>query len=395
MTEFDSFNLNENLLRGIYSYGWEKTSTIQNKSLSTIIEGKDVIINGHSGTGKTGAFLIGIIEQILKQKEKEQQNQERCEINAIILSPTKELAEQTYNVASKLCTYCNINNVLCIGGKNLEYNKNFDKTLPTIIIGTTGKLCYIIKNTYKYLKQCLNIKYLVIDEIDNMLTETFHNDLQYIINIINKDAQILFVSATIDDTILPIISNITKNPILINTISEDIENVKDNKTLKGIKSYYINCEKDEWKFDTIMDLIKSIIVSQCVIFVNTRKLCIELQEKLIDEDFTVNSIHGEMEQSERDGIMNDFRNGKIRILLSTDLIGRGIDVQQISLVINYELPMNNAQYIHRIGRTGRFGRKGVAINLIGENSELTKLHSIERFYNTKIEQLPADFVDLF
>jgi len=169
---------------------------------------------------------------------------------------------------------------------------------------------------------------------------------------------------------------------------------KEELTLDGIRQYYVAVEKEEYKLATLCDLYESITITQAIIYCNTRRKVDWLTDKMKQADFTVSAMHGEMVQAERELIMKEFRSGSTRVLITTDLLARGIDVQQVSLVINYDLPLNRENYIHRIGRSGRFGRKGVAINFVTDEDEQA-LHDIEQFYNTKIDELPMDVADIF
>ncbi|KAJ2709245.1 translation initiation factor eIF4A [Coemansia sp. D1744] len=169
---------------------------------------------------------------------------------------------------------------------------------------------------------------------------------------------------------------------------------RDELTLEGIKQFYISVEREEFKFDTLTDLYETITITQAVIFANTRRKVDFLTDKLRERNFTVSAMHGEMDQEQRNTIMNEFRSGSSRILITTDLLARGIDVQQVSLVINYDLPTNRENYIHRIGRGGRFGRKGVAINFVTDE-DVAELRGIEQFYNTQIDEMPGDIASLF
>merc|ERR1711967_90819 len=168
---------------------------------------------------------------------------------------------------------------------------------------------------------------------------------------------------------------------------------KDELTLEGIKQFYIAVEREEWKLETLCDLYETLTITQAIIYCNTRRKVDWLQEEMQKRDFTVSCMHGDMDQRERDIIMREFRTGSSRVLITTDLLARGIDVQQVSLVINFDLPTNRENYIHRIGRSGRFGRKGVAINFVTKDDE-SMLQNIQRFYNTVIEQLPSNVADL-
>jgi translation initiation factor 4A len=168
---------------------------------------------------------------------------------------------------------------------------------------------------------------------------------------------------------------------------------KEELTLEGIKQFFVLVEKEEWKLDTLCDLYETLTITQAVIFLNTRRKVDWLTDKMCQRDFTVSSLHGDMDQKEREVIMRQFRTGSSRVLITTDLLARGIDVQQVSLVINYDLPTNRENYIHRIGRGGRFGRRGVAINFV-TNDDSRVLQDIEKFYNTKIEEMPMNVADL-
>jgi translation initiation factor 4A len=169
---------------------------------------------------------------------------------------------------------------------------------------------------------------------------------------------------------------------------------KEELTLEGIRQFYVNVGKEEWKFDTLCDLYDTVNITQAVIFCNTRRKVEDLTHQMTKKKFTVSCMHGEMEQSERDLIMREFRSGSSRVLITTDLLARGIDVQQVSVVINYDLPGNRENYIHRIGRSGRFGRKGVAINFVTDN-DIRALKDIETYYNTQIDEMPATVADYF
>merc|ERR1712193_353950 len=168
---------------------------------------------------------------------------------------------------------------------------------------------------------------------------------------------------------------------------------KEELTLEGIRQFYVSVEREEWKLDTLCDLSETLTITQAVIFCNTRRKVDWLTEKMHNRDFTVSAMHGDMDQKERDVIMREFRSGSSRVLITTDLLARGIDVQQVSLVINYDLPTNRENYIHRIGRSGRFGRKGTAINFV-THDDVRNLREIEQFYNTQIEEMPMDVSEL-
>ena len=372
-TTFDDMNLQDNLLRGIYSYGFEKPSTIQQKAIIQIIKGTDLIAQAQSGTGKTGAFCIGALEKIDSKKKN---------VQLIILSPTKELARQTFRVFELLGEFLDISTVLMVGGVNIDQTKKQLKKGVHAIIGTPGRVLHMLND--KYFKTN-DLKLLIIDEADELLSIGFEEQLKNIIDIINRKIQIGLFSATLSEHCLEITKYFMKDPISIFVKSDEL-------TLEGIKQYYINVEKEDWKLDVLCDLYETITVSQTVIFCSSKKKVIWLQNEMEAREFTTSVIHGDMINEDRIKIMNEFRSGSSRILIATDLLARGIDVQQVSLVINYDIPSGiegRDNYIHRIGRSGRFGRKGVAINFI-KYDDVNMMREIEKFYSTTIEELPAN-----
>jgi len=376
-TTFDDMNLQDNLLRGIYSYGFEKPSTIQQKAIIQIIKGTDLIAQAQSGTGKTGAFCIGALEKIDSKKKN---------VQLIILSPTKELARQTFRVFELLGEFLDISTVLMVGGVNIDQTKKQLKKGVHAIIGTPGRVLHMLND--KYFKTN-DLKLLIIDEADELLSIGFEEQLKNIIDIINRKIQIGLFSATLSEHCLEVTKYFMKDPISIFVKSDEL-------TLEGIKQYYINVEKEDWKLDVLCDLYETITVSQTVIFCSSKRKVIWLQNEMEAREFTTSVIHGDMINEDRIKIMNEFRSGSSRILIATDLLARGIDVQQVSLVINYDIPSGiegRDNYIHRIGRSGRFGRKGVAINFI-KYDDVNMMREIEKFYSTTIEELPANINNL-
>ena len=231
-----------------------------------------------------------------------------------------------------------------------------------------------------------SLSLLIIDEADEMLSKGFKDQIHDIFKEIGENVQVGIFSATMDPEILSLTNLFMKNPINILVNKEEL-------TLEGIKQYYINVDKEEYKFEVLCDLYENLSMAQSIIYCYSKRKVEEISKKLIDHNFAVSAIHGDIEQSERNKIMNDFRSGSARILITTNLLARGIDVQQVSVVINYDLPKYTEDYIHRIGRSGRFGRKGVAINMITRNDYKTIL-DIEKYYSTHIEEMPSNISDL-
>jgi translation initiation factor 4A len=219
-----------------------------------------------------------------------------------------------------------------------------------------------------------------------MLSRGFKDQIYDVFRKMPSNTQVILLSATMPSDVLEVTKRFMRDPVRILVKKEEL-------TLEGIKQFYVQVEKEEWKLDTLCDLYETLTITQAVIFVNTRRKVDWLREKMHARDFTVSSMHGDMEQKDRGIIMREFRSGSSRVLITTDLLARGIDVQQVSLVINYDLPANRENYIHRIGRGGRFGRKGVAINFITRDDE-RMLKDIEQFYNTQIDEMPMNVADL-
>ena len=373
-SSFDSMGLKEDLLRGIYAYGFEKPSAIQQRAIKPIIQGRDIIAQSQSGTGKTAVFSIGIL-QVLDTSSNETQ--------ALALSPTRELAEQTQKVLLALGDFMNVQCHACIGGKSIgEDIRRLDFGVQ-VVSGTPGRVYDMIKRKNLRTK---HLKMLVIDEADEMLNKGFKEQIYDIYRYLPPSTQVVLVSATLPQEVLDMTSKFMNDPVKVLV-------KRDELTLEGIKQFFVAVEKEEWKFDTLCDLYDTLTITQAVIFCNTRKKVDWLATKMREANFTVSAMHGDMPQKERETIMEEFRSGGSRVLIATDVWGRGIDVQQVSLVINYDLPTNRELYIHRIGRSGRFGRKGVAINFV-KNEDVKTLRDIEQFYSTQIDEMPMNVADL-
>ena len=369
---FDDFGLHDNLLRGIYSYGYEKPSEVQQRAIQPMLTGNNIIVQAQSGTGKTATFSIGVLQQI---------DISLNTVQAIILSPTRELSLQTHKVIKSLSEFMNINSISCIGGTALK-NDYISLEKAQIVIGTPGRIYDLI---YRKQLKTSNIKICVLDEADEILSRGFKEQIYNILHNIPK-TQICLFSATLPLDILEITKQFINDP-------QQILIKKEELTLAGIKQFYVAIEEEHWKFDTLCDLYETLTINQAIIYCNTKHKVEWLENEMTNRDFTIACIHGELTQTERDQIMKNFRDGNNRVLITTDLLARGIDIQQISLVINYDIPTNRENYIHRIGRSGRFGRKGVAINFITKN-DIAQLKDIETFYLTQIEEMPHNIVDL-
>lgn len=371
---FDELNISENLLRGIYGYGFEKPSMIQHKAIPVLSSGKDVIAQAQSGTGKTGAFSIGSlcnVDETLRHTQ------------VIVLSPTRELAEQTFQVMKELASYTEITFCKVVGGTRVSDCVNDLRKDPQVIVGTPGR---ILDMLYKKNLFTDKLKTVVIDEADEMLSQGFQDMIHNIFQCIPRETQVGLFSATFPDELMEITDKFMDTP-------ERILVKKEQLTLEGISQFYINVKHNNWKYDVLTDIYNTINIAQCIIYINSKNKLNSVYQALVEDNFPVGMIHGNLMTHERETIMNQFRSGEIRILLSTDLLSRGIDVQQLSLVINFDLPIQKETYIHRIGRSGRYGRKGVAINFITDR-DLQDLHELQTFYNTQIEEMPQNIGEI-
>jgi len=373
-TGWDTMGLKEELLRGIFCYGFDKPSAVQQRAIVPIIKGRDVIVQSQSGTGKTAVFSLGSL-QVIDLGVREPQ--------VLVLSPTRELAEQSQKVALALGDYLNVQVHACIGGKNLSEDIRKLEHGVHIVSGTPGRVFDMIQRRHLRTR---SIKMLILDEADEMLNMGFKEQVYDIYRYLPYATQCVIVSATLPQEILEMTTKFMNDPVKILV-------KRDELTLEGIKQFFVAVEKEEWKFDTLCDLYDTLTITQAVIFCNTRKKVEWLAQKMREANFTVSCMHGDMNQKERDKIMTEFRAGNSRVLIATDIWGRGLDVQQVSLVINYDLPTNRELYIHRIGRSGRFGRKGVAINFV-KNEDVRILRDIEQYYSTQIDEMPMNVADL-
>ncbi|MCO5587181.1 hypothetical protein L7F22_041128 [Adiantum nelumboides] len=373
-TTFDSMGIRDELLRGIYAYGFEKPSAIQQRAIRPIIQNRDVIAQAQSGTGKTSMIALAVC-QIIDTTVRE--------VQALILSPTRELAVQTEKVILAIGDFINVRAHSCIGGKNIGEDIRKLENGVHVVSGTPGRVYDMIKRRTLGTRA---MKLLVLDESDEMLSRGFKDQIYDVYRYLPPELQVVLISATLPHEILEMTSKFMTDPVRILV-------KRDELTLEGIKQFFVAVEKEEWKFDTLCDLYDTLTITQAVIFCNLKKKVNWLTEKMRSHNFTVSCMHSDMPQKERDAIMSDFREGNTRVLITTDVWARGLDVQQVSLVINYDLPNNRELYIHRIGRSGRFGRKGVAINFV-RTDDIRILRDIEQYYSTQIDEMPMNVADL-
>ena len=271
----------------------------------------------------------------------------------------------------------------CVGGTVVKEDIRILKQGVHVVVGTPGRVHDMMKRGFMKTEY---LKLFVLDEADEMLSRGFKTQIQDIFKFLPADIQIALFSATLPPEILKLTKHFMRDPAKILVKNQEL-------TLEGIHQYYVAVEKEEWKIEVLLNLYANLDINQALIYCNTKKRVEELEKVMTEQDFVVSIMHGEMDQVKRDIVMKQFRQGAVRVLITTDLLARGIDVQQVGLVINYELPLQKENYIHRIGRAGRFGRKGTAINFVLPK-DARFLKDIQDHYNTQIDEMPTDLDEL-
>lgn len=374
---FDEMPLPESLLRGIYAHGFEQPSQIQQKAVVPIAEGRDLLAQAQSGTGKTGAFCIGSLCRI---------DPNLNQIQVIILAPTRELSDQIRKVATAISSFLLKPDSVygATGGTPLRDDIKALEKGCQFLVGTPGRIFDLMSRNI--LKRD-HVRVLILDEADQMLEDRFKEQVFCILKMgFPTETRVALFSATMPPDVIECANRVLNEPVRILINPEQV-------TLEGIKQYFVALQREDWKYEALCDIYKQLNINQAIIYCNKRQRAEWLASKMKEEGFTLECIHGEMDVGERRSRMEDFRKGVVRVLISTDLLARGIDVQQVSLVINFEMPTQKENYIHRIGRSGRYGRKGVAINLVTPD-EMAKLRDIETHYGTSISTLPNTISDI-
>lgn len=373
ITSWDDLDLKQELLRGIYAYGFEKPSPIQKKSILPILKGRDVLAQAQSGTGKTACFTISSLEMVDINVNSPQ---------VIIMSPTRELSCQIKSVVDQIgINMKKLNTQLLVGGTSTDVDvKILRENTPHIIIGCPGRINDMLKR--KHISQ-ETIKLVILDEADEMLSSGFKEQVYNIFQYLSNNIQIGLFSATMPPTLHNLTDKFMRNPVEIIVKAEQL-------TLEGIKQYFVNLEDDNMKYETLKDLFSVFSVSQCIIYCNSVRRVNDLYEAMVQDDYPVCQIHSNLDKVDRQKNYNMFRTGEKRVLISSNVTARGIDIQQVSTVINFDIPKCSSTYLHRIGRSGRWGRKGTAINFITRR-DYRLLKDIESFYQTQISELPSDY----
>ena len=371
--KFDELNIDERILRAIEDMGFEETSPIQTQAIPAVCEGIDVVGQAQTGTGKTAAYTIPMLMKIDPQIKKPQ---------AIVLGPTRELAVQVAEEIRKLAKYMSDIKVLPVyGGQEIVRQIKSLKTGVQIIVGTPGRVMdHMRRKTVKFD----NINMVILDEADEMLDMGFREDMETILTETPEDRQTVMFSATMPKAIMDIARNFQKDARIIKVVRKEL-------TVSNIEQFYYEVRPKN-KTEVLCRLIDIYNPRLSVVFCNTKRQVDELISELKGRGYFADGIHGDMKQQQRDRVMDDFRSGKVDILIATDVAARGIDVDDVDMVFNYDIPQDEEYYVHRIGRTGRAGRSGMALSFIS-GKEVYKLKDIERYCKTKILAKPVPSLD--
>lgn len=371
--KFEELNIDERILRAIEDMGFEETSPIQTQAIPAVCEGIDVVGQAQTGTGKTAAYTIPMLMKINPQIKKPQ---------AIVLCPTRELAVQVTEEIRKLAKYMSDIKVLPVyGGQEIVRQIKSLKTGVQIIVGTPGRVMdHMRRKTVKFD----NINMVILDEADEMLDMGFREDMETILTDTPQDRQTVMFSATMPKAIMDIARNFQKDAKVIKVVRKEL-------TVSNIEQFYYEVRPKN-KTEVLCRLIDIYNPRLSVVFCNTKRQVDELISELKGRGYFADGIHGDMKQQQRDRVMDDFRSGKVDILIATDVAARGIDVDDVDMVFNYDIPQDEEYYVHRIGRTGRAGRSGMALSFIS-GKEVYKLKDIERYCKTKILAKPVPSLD--
>ena len=369
--DFEDYFLKRELLMGIFESGFEKPSPIQEESIPIAMMGNDILARAKNGTGKTGSFLIPVLEKCDASKP---------HIQALILVPTRELALQTSNVCKNLGRHLPLQIMVTTGGTALKDDIMRLYNPVHILIATPGRVLDLANKQVADIRRCAM---LVLDEADKLLSPEMQAVVVRLIGLMPKERQILLFSATFPVTVKSFKERFLRKPYEINLMEE--------LTLKGVTQYYAFVEERQ-KVHCLNTLFMKLQINQSIIFCNSVNRVELLAKKITELGYSCFYIHAKMMQAHRNRVFHDFRNGACRNLVSSDLFTRGIDIQSVNVVVNFDFPKNSETYLHRIGRSGRFGRKGVAVNFV-KSDDIRILRDIEQYYSTQIDEMPMNVAD--
>ena len=368
---FEDFKLEESLMEGLYSMGYKAPTPIQQQAIPVILEGKDLIACAQTGTGKTAAFLLPIINSILKAEVRH--------LNALIIAPTRELVLQIDQQIDGMAYFCSVGSIAIYGGNDgitWEKQKHALREGTDIICATPGRLIALLQNGDINFD---HLQHLVLDEADRMLDMGFFDDIRTIINYLPKDRQSIMFSATMPAKIRQLAAQITKDPVQVN--------IAISKPASGInqQAYIVH---EAQKLPILERVLQNQDFSSVILFSSTKDNVKQLERTLKKIEPSLKAFHSDLEQAEREEIMRDFKARKLRVLIGTDILSRGIDVDGISLVVNYDAPPDPEDYIHRIGRTARASKAGVAITFVNEKDQF-RFSKIEDLMGIEVPKMPV------
>ncbi|KAE9554242.1 hypothetical protein FO519_002541 [Halicephalobus sp. NKZ332] len=366
--EFEDFSLSRDLLKGIFEKGWERPSPIQEASIGIALSGHDILARAKNGTGKTGAYCIPVIGRIDTSKN---------EIQALIVVPTRELALQTSQICIELGKHMHLKVMVTTGGTDLRDDILRLNSVVHLIVATPGRILDLMEKDVAVVDKC---KMLVLDEADKLLSQDFQGVLDRLVDRLPLGRQIMLYSATFPRTVASFMQKHMHHPHEINLMEE--------LTLLGVTQFYAFVQERQ-KVHCLNTLFRKLQINQSIIFCNSTQRVELLAKKITELGYSCYYIHSKMAQHHRNRVFHDFREGHCRNLVCSDLLTRGIDIQAVNVVINFDFPRNSETYLHRIGRSGRFGHLGIAINLI-TYEDRHNLRRIEKELRTRIEPIPAE-----
>jgi ATP-dependent RNA helicase DeaD len=373
LMKIENVVLNDNIQKALDEMGFEESTQIQQEAIPVILERKDIVGQSNTGTGKTAAYTIPILEKIDKEIRMPQ---------ALVLLPTRELAVQVANEVRKIGKYMEgIKTVTVYGGADIKDQINKLKGGAQIIVGTPGRVIDLIDRRVIKLSE---LQVTVLDEADEMLKMGFREDIELILSKIDHPVQFLLFSATIPDDMKKIIKKFLNSPVSVKVLREGI-------TAKEVKQSYFLVKQSD-RVEALARLIDTYTPKLALVFCNTKRAVDELYDQLIDKGYNCDKIHGDIKQSQRLDTLNKFNNGLIEILIATDVAARGLDIKEVEIVINYEVPSKEDYYVHRIGRTGRAGKEGASFTLASAK-ELKKIENIEKYTKKAIRKRTIPTVD--
>ena len=371
---WETMELRPDILRGVYAIGFEQPSPIQSRAIKPVVAGRDVIGQAQSGTGKTGCFTIAALQRVDPSLRQTQ---------VLILSPTRELSQQTKKVIDGIGgNVRGLRTQLLVGGTSTEADSSALASQPHVAVGCPGRVHDMLR---RRRLRADGLRLVILDEADEMLSQGFKEQVYDIFQFLPTEVQVALFSATLPPAVHNLTQKFMRDPLEILVKAEML-------TLEGIRQYYVALDDDDQKYSTLKDLYSMLSLSQCIVYCNSVRRVQDLYDAMRADEFPVCQMHSGMERAERQESFTSFSSGQTRVLISSNVTARGIDVQQVSTVINFDVPRDVDTYLHRIGRSGRWGRKGMGINFVTRRDG-RRIREIEQHYQTTIAELPANIGD--